>query len=148
MPARGNTPTRPLNDARKRRRPARELAATAAGSWSFAALLLAAEYTPQADHAPRLMRGLAWAVAGGALLLGLAALTARAAAALIDTIARDGSARQTLRAAGDAHLDSHHAALRAVAQQAAAAPQHAARGIGELHLLDSARRRQHRGAAN
>lgn len=156
MPAGEDAPTQPLPtvEAPPGRRPLRSLATTAAGSWLFGALLLAAEYLPQAARAPRLVRGTAWATACCCLLLGAGALACCAGVALVGVVVQTGrdtrghiaARRRALYGAGAAHLSAHREELRAVARQAAATVGRERGALGELHLVQAtAGRRSRRG---
>lgn len=74
MPEHDEAQTQPLPAVRRCHSPLAVLSACGAVAWLLGGALLAAEYAPIGANAPRLARGVVWAVCCGSLALGLAAL--------------------------------------------------------------------------
>lgn len=161
MPERDEAQTQPLpvvRQTRTRRTPLRPLAGSGAAACVLGAALLAAEYTPDASAAPRLVRGAVWAASAGFLFLGVAAFGCAVAIALVDAVlhaAREGQRtcrerRDALQASGSAALAQQRAEHWSLAEQAAGM-QRPGRDATVLDLAGSRRRggpHTRRGAAS
>lgn len=130
MPERDDAQTQPLpvvTHAPARRTPLRSLAGCGVAACLLGALLLAAEYTPAAAAAPRLVRGAVWALAAGFLFLGLVALAWTTVLVLVDAVThtarehqRTGrERRRALFASRGADLTRQRAEYWSAAEQAA-----------------------------
>lgn len=161
MPAeRDEAQTQPLpvvGQTRARRTPLKPVTRYGIMACLLGGALLAAEYTPQASDAPRLVRGAVWAVCAGFLFLGLAAFACAVAIVLAEAVmhaAREG--QRTCRERRRALLDSSGAVLSqqraehwSLAEQAAGM-QRTPRDATILDMNGSRRRgsRTQRGAAS
>ena len=131
MPERDDAPTQPLPPVATRtptrRTPLRPLAGSGAAASLFGAVLLAAEYAPAANAAPRLVRGAVWALAAGFLFLGLGALAWTVILILVNAVTHTArecqragrERRRALFTSGGADLARQRAEYWSVAERAA-----------------------------